>query len=222
MKCRHCFEPCIKKGKTGNHQRYKCSTCMKYQQEIYSYNSHLVMDMEIIGLIKEGVGILGISRLLQISKATVIRRTVRIGKSIRRSSPIVFGQKYQVDELFTYVGHKKNRVCVAYSIEESTGNVIDIVVGRRNKTNLRKVISTLVLAEASQITTDKLNIYKELIPSTVHSTKHRGINKIERKNLTLRTHLKRLNRRTICYSKSIKMLDAVLRIYFWFGVKTIL
>jgi insertion element IS1 protein InsB len=51
----------------------------------------------------------------------------------------------KVDELFTYIGNKKNRVCIAYSLEPETGKVIDIV-GRRNKINLKKVISTLVLA----------------------------------------------------------------------------
>nr|WP_317192641.1 IS1 family transposase [Flavobacterium geliluteum] len=38
---------------------------------------------------------------------------------------------------------------------------------------------------------------------------------MDRKNLTLRTHLKRLNRRTICFSKSLVIFMAVLKIYFW-------
>ena len=78
-----------------------------------------------------------------------------------------------------------------------------------------RITSTLLLSGANHIVADKLNIYKELIPKEIHSTKHRGINHIERQNLTLRTHLKRLNRRTICYSKSIAMLYAVVKIYFW-------
>ncbi|WP_291287929.1 IS1 family transposase, partial [Flavobacterium sp.] len=48
-----------------------------------------------------------------------------------------------------------------------------------------------------------------------HSVKRFGTNHIERKNLTLRTHLKRLNRRTICYSKSLVVLIVILKIYFW-------
>lgn len=78
-----------------------------------------------------------------------------------------------------------------------------------------KVISPLILSDAKQIVTDKLNIYKELVPKEIHSTKNRGINHIERQNLNLRTHLKRLNRKTICYSKSFSMLFAVVKIYFW-------
>ncbi|WP_188464902.1 IS1 family transposase [Marivirga lumbricoides] len=38
---------------------------------------------------------------------------------------------------------------------------------------------------------------------------------MERKNLSLRTHLKRLNTRSICFSKSKVMLIACLTIYFW-------
>ncbi len=38
---------------------------------------------------------------------------------------------------------------------------------------------------------------------------------MERFNLNLRIHLKRLNRRTICFSKNLIVLTAVLKIYFW-------
>jgi len=117
--------------------------------------------------------------------------------------------------MFSYIGNKQNRICVAYSLDQHTGEVVDIVVGKRNKRNLGKIISTLILANAQKITTDKLAMYKELIPENIHSTKFRGINKIERQNLNLRTHLKRLNRKTICFSKSAIMLLAVVKIYFW-------
>ncbi|WP_262497378.1 MULTISPECIES: IS1 family transposase [Chryseobacterium] len=49
----------------------------------------------------------------------------------------------------------------------------------------------------------------------MHQTKRFGTNAIERKNLSIRTHLKRLNRKTICFNKSIVMLTSILKIYFW-------
>ena len=215
MNCRYCNERCIRKGKQNQIQIYQCKTCLKYQRQNYSYQSKLVKDHQIAQLIKEGCGIRSIARILTISPSTVIRRILKIGRSIKRSIPILFGQTYQVDELFTYIGNKNNRVCIAYSLNPETKEVIDLVVGRRNKTNLNSIISTLLHADAKQIITDKLNIYKELIPEQFHSTKNRGINHIERQNLNLRTHLKRLNRRTICYSKSLIVLFAVVKIYFW-------
>ncbi|MBF0137137.1 MAG: hypothetical protein HQL65_12925 [Magnetococcales bacterium] len=45
--------------------------------------------------------------------------------------------------------------------------------------------------------------------------------KIERKHLTLRTRIKRLARRTICFSRSILMHDIIIGLYinrFGFGM----
>nr|WP_235498553.1 IS1 family transposase [Flavobacterium sp. Leaf359] len=63
--------------------------------------------------------------------------------------------------------------------------------------------------------TDRLKNDRYLLNTELHSVKRFGTNNIKRKNLTLRTHLKRLNRRTICFSKSFVILNAVLKIYFW-------
>ena len=217
MKCRYCNSPnIIKYGHQQNGKvRYHCKSCLRYFQGSYRYQSFVTEDKAIISLTKESCGIRSISRILNISSSTVIRRTKKIAKGLTRPYPILKGKCYEVDELFTYVGHKKNRLCICYSLEPKSGEIIDIVVGKRNKKTLRKVTETLVLSDAQRITTDKLNIYKELIPIGTHSTKLRGINHIERKNLSLRTHIKRLNRKTLCYSKSAYMLYCVVKIYFW-------
>lgn len=215
MKCKYCSSDCIRKGMYKSIQKYRCKGCLKYQRANYTYRAYTVTDIRIVVLVKEGCGIRSIARILHISPTTLLSRIRTIANRLSRKTSLVFGANYQVDELFSYVGVKSNRICIAYSINQETGDVVDIVVGRRNKGNLTKIISTLILAEAKKITTDKLRIYKEIIPNNMHSTKFRGINKIERQNLSLRTHLKRLNRRTICFSRSTTMLLAVVKIYFW-------
>ncbi|MFC5981187.1 IS1 family transposase [Flavobacterium salmonis] len=80
---------------------------------------------------------------------------------------------------------------------------------------MSRVLETLKLSEAKETFTDRLKNYRYLIEEKLHSVKRFGTNDIERKNLTLRTHLKRLNRRTICFSKSLVVLIAILKIYFW-------
>jgi insertion element IS1 protein InsB len=217
MKCRKCHsESIVKCGfqKNGT-QKYRCKTCLKSQQLVYSYHFYSVSDNQIITLTKEGCGIRSTARILGLSPNTVIRRILKIAKGLNRKSPLISGGIYQADELFTFIGNNDKLACVAYSYEPINREVIDIFVGSRNKTNLRKVVNTLVLSKAKKITTDKLNIYKELIPKAIHSTKFRGINGIERQNLNLRTHLKRLSRRSICFSRSQMMLLACIRIYFW-------
>ena len=88
-------------------------------------------------------------------------------------------------------------------------------VGKRTNKTLRRVVETLILSVTKKICTDRLKNYKFLIDERLHSVKRFGTNHIERKNLTLRTALKRLNRKTICFSKSMVVLVSILKIYFW-------
>lgn len=80
------------------------------------------------------------------------------------------------------------------------------------------VVNTLLLFNPTEIITDKFTLYQTLIPKAIHNTKHRVTNYIECKNLTLRRHLKRLNRKTIAYSKSLLVFIAILKIYFWYNL----
>jgi insertion element IS1 protein InsB len=104
-----------------------------------------------------------------------------------------------------------------YSRQKESKTVVDLKVGKRNKKNIKRVTDTLLLAGCKQIFTDGLDIYKQTIPVAFHKVKRYGTNHIERKNLSLSTHLKRLNRKTIAFSKSLLMLEACLKIYFWHG-----
>lgn len=217
MTCRYCTgENVVKNGYQPNGcQKYHCRNCLRYFQESYVYQSSITEDKQLILLIKESCGIRSIARILNISPITVIRRIKKIASKLERPYPILKGKIYEVDELFTYIGNKNNRICIVYSYEPKTRYILDISVGTRCKRTLRKVTETLVLSEAKTVYTDGLDLYKQLIPENIHKKHKRCTNHIESQNLTLRTHLKRLNRRTICYSKSLIMLLAVVKIYFW-------
>uniref|UniRef100_UPI0038B678FE IS1 family transposase n=1 Tax=Tenacibaculum sediminilitoris TaxID=1820334 RepID=UPI0038B678FE len=62
--------------------------------------------------------------------------------------------------------------------------------------------------------TDKLTTYPSLIPKEIHKRFQYCTNKIERINLNLRTHIKRLSRKTIYFTRNQKYLEAHLKIYF--------
>ena len=123
--------------------------------------------------------------------------------------------KFEVDELWSFIGNKDNVSWITYVIEKQTRNVIDFIVGRKTTDNIRPLINKLLLLKPKRIYTDRLNIYPSLIPQEIHKRFQYCTNRIERKNLTLRTHIKRLSRRTICFSRKQEYLEAHLRIYFW-------
>ena len=88
------------------------------------------------------------------------------------------------------------------------------VGGRTNKT-LNKVLISLELANAKTVYTDKLKNYRYLIEKKVHNTTRYAKNHVERMHLNYRTHLKRLNRRSVCFSRSLLMRICVLKVYLW-------
>lgn len=216
MRCKECNQIGIKNGKSGSgEQRYYCAFCKKSYQSNYVYKACIPkVNTKLVELLKEGCGIRSISRLLSISPTTTTKRILLISSQIKRP-PIVMGKTYEVDELCTYIGCKNKKRWIAYSLRRDTNEITNFVVGTRTKRTLQQIIKSLILSEAKTIHTDKLNIYKSLISEKIHCTKQYSTNHIERMNLTLRTHLKRLNRKTICYSKSTLMLIACLKIYFW-------
>jgi insertion element IS1 protein InsB len=57
--------------------------------------------------------------------------------------------------------------------------------------------------------TDDWGTYQRNLLPQQHTIGKENTQKIERKHLTLRTRIKRLTRKTLCFSKSIRMHDIV-------------
>jgi insertion element IS1 protein InsB len=217
MECKFCKQTCCKAGRQANgRQRYYCKGCKKYQQCAYKYSAYQAGTMTMISkLVRESVSIRGIGRILRISLTTVVKKIKAISDSIRKPAIPIGRQVFELDEVRTYIKRKENQYWIAYALCSETKQVVDFVVGKRSKRTLRMIVNTLLLSNVEIIKTDKLNIYQSLIPARRHVCAAYNINHIERNNLNLRTHLKRLSRRTICFSRSLVMLEACLRIYFW-------
>jgi len=217
MQCQYCEGTCQKAGRQKNGaQKHFCKACKRYQQSVYRNQAWKVgTDRMIVTLLCEGVGVRSMARILKIAVNTVLRRIGRIADGIVKP-PIRLRQGVlEVDGLRTFIGHKGNEYWIAYALNSRTGEVVDVVMGKRTKGTLRMLVNTLLLSEVKVIKTDKLSLYRGLIPTSIHCCRANGTNHIERKNLTLRTHLKRLSRRTICFSRSYSMLESCLKIYFW-------
>jgi IS1 family transposase/transposase-like protein len=218
MECKFCKANCCKAGKQASGlQRYLCKGCKKYQQKEYSYQAY---GSDVTGMVPRlvcnSVGIRGIARVLKIAVNTVVKQIKRVAEQIAKPPIPLNRQSFEIDELRTYIGNKQNQYWVAYVLCSETKQVVDFIVGKRTKRTLRMVVNTAICSGVRWIKTDKLNIYQTLVPGDMHISNAYNINHIERHNLNLRTHLKRLGRRTICYTKSLTMLAACLKIYFWY------
>ena len=206
----------VKNGKTSNgKQRYSCKHCHKRFITDYSYNAYRAdTNQKIIQLTKEGLGIRSTARVLVISVTTLLKRILHIASGIKQP-PIVKGRTYEVDEMRIFIGKKSRLRWLVYALDRESKQVVAFNVGRRTNRTLGVVIKSLLLAKAKIIYTDKLKNYGYLISRKIHRTVFRSTNHIERCNLTLRTHLKRLNRKTICFSRSLAVLMPMVTIYLW-------
>ncbi|MEZ5448701.1 MAG: IS1 family transposase, partial [Thiolinea sp.] len=58
--------------------------------------------------------------------------------------------------------------------------------------------------------TDDWGAYNRLLPEDKHLVTKKFTQSIERQNLNFRTRIKRLQRKTICFSKSVEMHDKII------------
>lgn len=206
----------VKNGKTSNgKQRYQCKHCHKRFITNYTYKAYLPdTNPKIIQLTKEGLGIGSTARVLAISVTTLLKRILFIASNIKQP-PIAMGRTYEVDEMRIFIGKKTRLRWLVYALDRETKQVVAFNVGRRTNRTLSVVLESLFLSKAKTIYTDKLKNYGYLIHRKNHRTVFRSTNHIERHNLTLRTHLKRLSRKTICFSRSLAVLMGTVAIYLW-------
>ena len=216
MECKYCGGTCVKDGRQNNgRQRYKCKSCHRKQQALYSYNAYQKgINNAIITLTKEGVGIRSAARILDISPTTLLSRIVQIAQTISRP-PVTYSKDLWSGwnkELCT----KKVRTHLdSICLDRKSKQVVSYNIGPRTNATLNVVLETLRLSDAKWVYTDRLRNYRSLIETKIYRTSLYRINHIERHNLTIRTHLKRLARKTICFSRSAVILSAILKIYFW-------
>ncbi len=216
--CKKCSSCCVRNGKVKNKQRWKCKQCGTTQFRVYKPRTINADRKRIMKRLScENVGIRGIARLLSISPTHVIRCLLQMASLVRRPDYYEYGQEYELDELWSYSECKKNQQWVVWAINRRTRVVIDFVIGRRTKATVNKLIEKLKKLHPKKIRTDKWQGYKTLfadIPKEIHKQGRRITNRIERQGATVRNSLKRLNRKTLSFSKSPKMLEATLLLYF--------
>jgi IS1 family transposase len=123
------------------------------------------------------------------------------------------GEDAEVDEMWSFVGHKGNPRWLWHAIDHHTGAVLAYVFGRRKDEVFLQLTALLEPFGLTRFYTDHWGAYTRHLAPDVHSPGKRNTQKIERKHLTLRTRIKRLVRKTICFSKSTQMHDIVIGLF---------
>ena len=166
-------------------------------------------------LTKDGVSIRGLGRCLGVSVSTVLVRIKKIadGIEIPRIKP---HREYEVDEMWIFLGNKHKPLWIGYALDRKSKEVVAFNAGGRSIEMLSTIFKTVNSSSPSKVYTDYLVHYLSLVPCEVHVRGKRGTTHIERHNMNLRTHLKRLNRKTICFTRSAVILYQEYQANVWY------
>jgi insertion element IS1 protein InsB len=126
---------------------------------------------------------------------------------------ISIGYTTEMDEFWSFVQTKANQRWTWYALEKQTGIIVSWHNGKRTTEDLKILLTQMSNIPIKKYYTDHWDSYAMLLPSIQHIQGKDQTWQIERKNLNFRTHIKRLNRRTICYSKNEKIHDNVIGMY---------
>ena len=122
-------------------------------------------------------------------------------------------EEAEVDEMWSFVGKKREPRWLWHAIDHRSGHVLAYVLGRRKDEVFLKLKALLEPFGITRYYTDSWGAYIRHLDADAHQPGKRNTQQIERKHLTLRTRIKRLVRKTICFSKSIQMHDIVLGLF---------
>jgi insertion element IS1 protein InsB len=123
--------------------------------------------------------------------------------------------------MWSYVGNKNNQRWLWHAIDHGSGKVLAYVFGDHQDEVFLKLKALLEPFGMTRFYTDDWGAYERHLASEEHVVGKHYTQKIERKHLTLRTRIKRLVRKTICFSKLEKMHDIVIGLFinrYEFGV----
>ena len=116
----------------------------------------------------------------------------------------------ELDEMWSFVQNKGNQRWLWLAIDHNTHEVLAYTFGKRKDKVFRELQSLLKPFGITMFYTDDWGSYERNLDADKHTISKKNTQAIERKNLTLRTRIKRLCRKTICFSKSVKMHDIVI------------
>ena len=130
-------------------------------------------------------------------------------------------QEAELDEMWSFVGRKQHPRWLWGALDHQTGRILAYVFGRREDRALQQLKALLAPFGVRRFYTDGWGAYHRHLAPHPHVVGKRAMQQLERKHLTLRTRIKRLVTKTICFSRSVQMHASVIGLFinrFEFGL----
>lgn len=109
-------------------------------------------------------------------------------------------------------GSKRNKVWIWTVVNHWQQGILAWVVGDRSANTFRQLWCIVRCWQSFWYVTDGYVVYPKFIESDSHLVSKTYMTRVESENTRLRHYLARLHRSSLCYSKSIEMLECSIRL----------
>ena len=125
-----------------------------------------------------------------------------------------------MDEMWSYYHDKSHQIWLWWAVDHETNVPLAYVFGTREHKYLDALLALLEPFKIGTVYADNNFAYRERFSSDILISGKKNTQEIERDHLTLRTRIKRLCRKTLCFSKNKEIHIAVIGTFinlFFFG-----
>ncbi|HCB2386153.1 TPA: IS1 family transposase [Escherichia coli] len=191
--------------------RFRCRDCHRVFQLTYTYQARkpgmkeLITEMDF-----NGAGVRDTARTLKIGINTVIRTFKKLAPTRITSSPVAHADVALICELDEQWSQCCRQHWLWYAYNTKTGGVLAYTFGLRTDQTCRELLALLTPFNIGMLTSDDWGSYGRVVPKNKHLTGKIFPQRIERNNLTLRTRIKRLARKTTSFSRSVEIHKKVI------------
>lgn len=225
-KCRACGGTnIVKNGFRRSKQCWRCKICgfqgveNPCKKVIETYERARIQKA-----LAERISLHGIGRIFDVGMSWLMWFATAVCKSAPEHLCVRFEEPpistdiiFEIDEMWTFVGEKENKVWVWMVMERQTRQIIAFEVGDRSAATCEKLWKQLEkIGVKGVLYTDLWRAYAQVLPEEQHvPIDGRGeTNHVERFNGTLRARNPRVVRRTYSFSKKLENLVNHLRFFF--------
>lgn len=208
LHCPDCQSAKVKKNgkKSYGKQNYLCLCCGRQfigDHALTYKGCHSELISKILLMLVRGLGIRDIAEIEKVSINKVLSVLARSNHKIKPKQ-----QHYdclEVDEFWTYVGNKHNKVWLIYAYHRETGEIVSFVWGKRNlktaRALMRKIDEQGITFDS--ICTDNWDSFVRVFADYNHIIGKQYTIGIEGNNCRFRQRIRRAFRKTCCFSKKL-------------------
>lgn len=204
--CPHCCgTKVVRNGvKRNGQQNYLCKGCSKQFQADYVYKGCELKNRQLVlRMLLRGSGVRDCSAVTGVSCSAILKQLKKVAAGVPIKPRKWQYRTVQIDEQWSYVAKKAKKVWMIYAYAVEENEIIAFTMGKRSEAAVRNLWVKLKALDIEWFLTDAWEAFAAVLPKAKHLVGKAYTKNIEGLNTFFRTRVRRLVRKTVCFSKKL-------------------